>query len=204
MKTKILTLFVIIVSIFLFSGCQKEKTITSKESQAPVSQVLEEKNQPAETVESGNKNKADYSGWETYSNEKYKYQIKYPKGWFFMKDYCCPPPPASVNLNNISDKKAEYAARQTEPGAQGINIDCLYEGKIDDIGEVQLQKKEGKSFEMKKINNFDAIIFNQDRGPGQPMPVFTYYIVDGKQGCRVIYDGGCESCQDMVNSFIFQ
>lgn len=201
---KFLISIAIIVSVFVFSGCQKEKAAVPKESQPPVPQVLENKDRLVEEVKNGDENKADYSGWETYNNEKYKYQIKYPKSWFFMKDYCCPPPPASVNLNNISDKKAEYAARQTEPGVQGINIDCLYEGKIDDIGEVQLQKKEGKSFETKKINGFDAIVFNEDRGPRQPMPVFTYYIVDGKQGCRITYDGGCTSCQDITNSFNFQ
>jgi len=200
MKKKIFPLIIIAVSVLIFSGCQKSKISVQNDNQIQPSPVKENKAETADEVNNGEEN-TDYSGWQTYTNEKYKYQVKYPSGWFFMKDYCCPPPPASINLNNISDKKAEFAAKQINPGTQWIDIDCLYEGKIDDIGEVTLQKQEGKQFETKKINGLDAIVFSQDRGPGQPVAVFTWYIVDGKQGCRLGHESGCTFCQNIVNSF---
>ncbi|HPN96886.1 MAG TPA: hypothetical protein PLK35_03920 [Candidatus Moranbacteria bacterium] len=204
MKTKILFSVAVVMAVFVFSGCQKEELNTNKDNQTKHPEMTESEAEIKN--ETGDKNEAnlDYSVWQAYNNEKYAYQIRYPSDWFFLKDNCCPPPPASVNFNNISDKKEIFVQKQTDPKTQSISIDCLYEGKIDDIGEVALQKQEGKTFENKKVNNFDAIVFNKDRGPGQPMAVFTWYIVDGQQGCRLTYDSNCTVCRSIISSFNFK
>lgn len=203
MKSKIIIPILFAGAVLIIAGCQKK----GGEGESSVQNDIQNKEEigTEATIEEQNTEgtQADLSDWKTYDNEKYSYQIKYPKNWFFVSDYCCPPPPAAVNLNNYSSKKLEYANHQMDAGVQGINIDCLYEGKIDDIGEVQLLRSEGKTSKMMKVNGFDAIRFEHDRGPGSPVGVITYYVVDGRQGCRLGFESTCASCEDIVSTFKF-
>ncbi len=204
MKRKIIIPILAAGAVLIFAGCQKK----SGGGESGVQNGIQNKEEIGTeiTAETQNLEKArvDLSGWKTYDNGEYGYHIKYPKDWFFVSDYCCPPPPAAVNINNYSSKKLEHASHQLDAGVQGMEIVCLYEGKIDDIGEVQYFRNEGRASELKKVNGFDAIRFEQDRGPGSPVGVFTYYIVDGQQGCRLTFESSCTSCEDIVSTFKFQ
>ncbi len=87
--------------------------------------------------------KTTVGNWQIYKNEKYGYSLRYPTEWYFLEDACCLPPPVYVVLNNYSTKQNEYASNQMKEDVYGVDITCLYEGRLDEIGEVQLLKKEG-------------------------------------------------------------
>lgn len=204
MKNKIIIPIVLLAGLVLFAaGCQKKSGETGSSGQN-VQNKEEIKIETEIEAQNAEKARVDLSDWKTYNNEKYNYQIKYPKDWFFTSDYCCPPPPVAVNLNSYSSKKLEYANHQMNAGVQGMEIVCLYEGKIDDIGEVQYFRNEGVKSELKTINGFNAIRFEQDRGPGSPIGVMSYYIVNGQQGCRLGFESTCISCEDIVSTFKFK
>ncbi len=195
----------------VFSGCFQEEKTPKKNSQldqaarpAPAeSAEINKPNNSANQNESA-ENSAGNEEWVFYTNEKYGYQFKYPSDWYFLKDGCCPPPPAAINFNNYSDTQEEYATHQFEKDVYGINVYCNYEGSVDDIGEVQLQKKEGAKNETKKINGFDAIIFSKDQTPGDSsVRVKNAYIVNGQQGCRITFDTNCAECPKILESFKF-
>lgn len=200
MKNKIIIPILIAGAVLIIAGCQKK----GGKDGLIVPNKEEIKTETEIGTQNAEKARVDLSDWKTYDNEKYSYQIKYPKDWFFTGDYCCPPPPAAVNLNSYSSKKLEYANHQMDAGVQGMEIVCLYEGKLSDIGEVQLLKSEGKNSKMTKVNDLDAIRFEQNRGPGSPVSVITYYIVDGQQGCRLGFESTCTSCEDIVSTFKFK
>lgn len=205
MKTTIT--FLILFLCLTLSGCFKKpeninQTTASDLEPTEAKESLE--NNPPEQETDIDVSEFNPPDWIPYTNQKFKYQIEYPASWYFLKDACCPPPPALVVFNNYSDTKAEFSAKQFEPDVYGLNILCIYEGKLDDIEEVQSQKSEGIENETKKINNFDTIIFTKDQTLGDStIQVKTYYIVDDNQGCRITYDTSCPKCQRIAESFKF-
>jgi len=198
MKKKIVISLVLIFSVFAFSGCGKkeEKTLDLEKAKEDIQVSQSQKemiNADSEVAE-----------WKEYENKEYGYSVKYTIEWFFMKDACCPPPPAFVSLNNISEKKVEFTSRQLEKGAWNFDILCLYEGKINEIGEVKSQKEEGVSNSELSINGFDAIRFTENVYPGDNSEnVLSYYIVDGKKGCRIVYSDKCAVCDKIISTFKF-
>jgi len=44
-------------------------------------------------------------GWQTHDNDKYGYQVKYPKDWYFHPNACCPPPPTAITISNVPEDK---------------------------------------------------------------------------------------------------
>lgn len=188
--------------VFVLSGCNKTPdSQTQNQNQTGISGKPEvaqvSKNQTAEKDEAGL-----FKDWQTYKNAKYSYEIKYPKSWYFLEDGCCPPPPGYVTLNNYSGKKAKYAANQIKPEVFGFDITCMYEGKIDDIGEVQLMLKEGEESQRLKVNGMDAIRFIKNRIPGdETEKIYSYYIIKGAEGCRIIFTNQCDICADILSTF---
>ena len=148
--------------------------------------------------------KDEIADWKTYSNEEYNYEVKYPKDWYFLKDACCPPPPTGITLNNYSDKKSEFSQHQFEKGVLNFDILCLYEGKLDEIGEVKLLKEEKVEYEYLTINGAEAIKFVKNRVPNQSEEkAISYYIVNGNSGCRIIFSSKCAICNQMLSTFRF-
>jgi hypothetical protein len=199
MKSKIIISILFVGAALVISGCQKQ----GSEIDLSAPQEEKEKTEIEIQTQGAKEPETDLSGWKTYNNEARGYRLKYPDDWFFVDDYCCPPPPAAVNFNNYSSKKLEYATHQMEEGVQGIEIFCGYEGVIDDIGEVQYFRDEGLEGGLKKVNGFDAIRFKQSRGPGSSVSVVSYYIVDGQQGCRFVFEDTCALCENIVSTFSF-
>lgn len=199
MKIKIIVLSSL--AIFILAGCQNKNNSTVSNTQDNKGDVgkIETENK----AQNNEKNQFDFSKWKIYKNEKYDYEIKYPKEWFFVNDYCCPPPPSAISFNNYSSKKMEYASHQFDPGVQGIEIVCNYEGKINEIGEVQYFRNEKIKEEEKKINNFNAVRFEQESNSGSSITTISYYIVDGRQGCRLNFENTCMVCEGIVSTFAF-
>lgn len=198
MKKKIIILLVLIFSVFAFSGCGK------KEEKALDLEKVKENIQVDQSQKEMINADSEIAGWKEYKNEEYGYSVRYPAEWFFMKDACCPPPPAFVSLNNISEKKIDFTSRQLEKGAWNFDILCLYEGDVNSIGEVKSQKEKGVSNTEVSINGFDAVKFTENIYPGNDKEnVLSYYIVDGKKGCRVVYSDKCTVCDRIVSTFKF-
>lgn len=200
-KARKLILAVLAIGIAItLSGCKKETGTQSTTVQDTNKEAIV--SQEKSSVKLEETKDLSLAGWKTYTNPKYNYEVKYPSDWFYMEDACCPPPPGGVNLNNFSAKKDGYAANQTKSEVYGIDFLCLYEGRIDDIGEVQLQRSEGIENELTKINGLDAIKFTKNVVPGDPSKkVLTYYIVDGMQGCRSTFTDDCDECSEIISSF---
>lgn len=201
----LITATTVFVALFLLAGCQKDSEIkTSVPANIPSKEIAKiNENQPVQNNQVAPSETVP-GDWQTYKNEKYGYQVKYPDGWYFMEDACCPPPPAFVSLNNFSSKRSEYSANQMESDVYGVSILCLYEGSIDEIGEVQSYQEEGLTGENTTINSSPAIKFERNVVPGDDSEnVITYYIVDGQQGCRVTYTDKCPVCDKIVQTFVF-
>ncbi|MCX6765755.1 MAG: hypothetical protein NT136_02240 [Candidatus Moranbacteria bacterium] len=202
-KFKFLPMFILLVGfVFILAGCKNAKnTQTQNQNGAKISgQPAADQVSDNQAVEEG---QADlYTDWQTYKNESYNYEIKYPKNWYFLKDGCCPPPPANVTLNNYSSKKLEYAQNQMKPGVYGFDVTCLYEGNLDSIGEVKFMLQEGKSNEKLTVNGMEAIKFSEDQTPGDSsVKIFTYYITKGNEGCRIIFTNQCDVCDEILATF---
>lgn len=196
-KNLFLILLVILVAVAL-AGCKKKTDTQTTTTLETTEETISENDSSNQSFGLQPKE------WQVHTNEKYGYKVKYPLDWFYMEDACCPPPPAFVNFNNISSKKLEYSRRQTEEGVKGIDFLCMYEGKIDDIGEVKAYKEEGVAGELTKINGFDAIKFTRNVVPGNDSKnVLSYYIVDGTQGCRSTFTDDCDECTKIISSFKF-
>lgn len=200
MKQK-MALIVLVILLGLTVGCKKKSGEDQSRMTTPESPAIQESggaNFPVSPPE-------DIGSWQAYQNGEHGYSVKYPSSWFFLEDACCPPPPGYVVLNNYSTKQVEYASHQMEEGVQGVHFSCLYEGKIDDIGEVQHLKKEGESSRELKINGFDAIRFERDMVPGDSsVKSVSYYVVDGEKGCRLGLNTPCDTCEQIVSTFVFE
>lgn len=195
---KYLAITILTAAFFFFAGCgsKKEKPVNLPNPKENIQVEYTQKE-----LISADPETAD---WKTYKNEEHKYSVKYPKEWFFMKDACCPPPPAFVSLNNISENKKEFAKRQMEKSAWNFDISCLYEGNIDEIGEVKSERGEGESGTELKINGFEAVRFTKPIYPGsKDENVITHYIVNGEEGCRIIYSDKCAVCGKILSTFEF-
>ena len=148
--------------------------------------------------------KSETADWKTYRNEEYKYEVKYPENWYFLKDACCPPPPTGITFNDYSDEKSELSKHQLEEGVFTFDILCVYEGKLDEIGEVKLLKEEGVEYEYLTVNGAEAIKFVKTRIPNQPEEkVISYYVVKGNSGCRIVFSSKCIICNQMLSTFRF-
>jgi len=196
--------------LFLLTGCNKEVKESGdnmnragdvpRASDAP--QVNYKKPTPVKDVQKIAHNPQDTAGWKEYKNDKFGYTVNYPKEWYYTKDMCCPPPPASVSFNNYSEKMLEYAKRQFEKGMYNFDILCLYEGNIDDIGEVKLYREERVESEKFEVNGSKAIKFTKDGVPGDSSEqVFSYYVSNGASSCRITYTSRCSSCDKILSSF---
>ena len=204
-------LLVGLVALFLLTGCNKEFKESSdnmnKASDAPkaggVPQVDYKKPTPIKVdTQKIVHNPKDTAGWKEYKNDKFGYAVNYPKEWYYTKDTCCPPPPANVSFNNYSEKMLEYAKRQFEKGMYNFDILCLYEGNIDDIGEVKLYREERVESEKFEINNSKAIKFTKDGVPGDSSEqIFSHYVSNGASSCRITYTSRCPSCEKILSSF---
>ncbi len=199
MKNKLFLVTILVCSLFLFVGCQNgdqnQVSVSENSSSEENQQIQNDQAKPSEEIS---------NDWQIYKNEKYGYQIKYPNDWYFMEDACCPPPPASVNLNNFSSKRSEYSANQTKNEIYGIDILCLYEGSLDEIGEIQNLKDRGAKAENTTVNSHSAIKFAKNVVPGDNSEkAITYYIVDGQQGCRITYTDKCPVCEKITQTFQF-
>ncbi len=133
------------------------------------------------------------TSWKTYSNPTYGYSVMYPSGWFYTPDACCPPPPTYVMFNNVSSTFFEYTAKQLEPASCNFQVLCLYEGALDDIGELQARVADGETYAEVSINGYPAAQVSDG----------TYYVVDGTNGCRINSMGSCNEISTMLNSFSF-
>lgn len=193
---KVLLLATIILFAIALTGCQNRQQ-TNKENQ------IQKPDQP-ELQNQVNNPPEELKAWKTFENEEMGYEIKYPPGWFVVKDACCPPYPTLAFLNNYSATSAEHAAHQMDQGVYSMEISCLYEGKIEDIGELQGRDKDEKK-QLLKVNNLNAVKFSSDQIPGDSsQQIITYYIVNGEKGCRLTFSSDCPSCDNIIQSFQFK
>ena len=119
--------------------------------------------------------------------------------------YCPPPPPTTMNFNNYSELKLGHASHQFEKDVYSLDILCLYEEVINEIGKVQPYKADSRKGENLKINGFNTIKFAGNIIPNDSSKQnLTHYIVNRTKGYRITHSGKCPSCKNVAQNFQFK
>lgn len=77
--------------------------------------------------------------WQEYNNDRYGYKVKYPAGWYFIKEGYSPPPPATVKLSSISNP---YPSAAVELLSMEISVDAALGRTLDNYEEITSLKSQ--------------------------------------------------------------
>jgi len=203
-KIVLLTFAVLFLSALAGCGMQKNKISEPPISAVPSENKME-KQKPNSSEIDGQFEDTSMENWQSYDNTAHGYSLQYPPNWFYLEDACCPPPPAFVNFNNVSTKMSELGEAQATQGAtDSIDILCIYEADLDQIGEVRSFKDEGAENEPVQINGFPGIKITTPAGPDSDLKVLTYYLSNpGTSSCRITFRDSCQECSKILQSFTF-
>lgn len=134
------------------------------------------------------------TGWQTYTSDKYGYEIKYPKDWYFLESN----PEEMIGLNNCSSKPADL---RIDCDQIYISVGTGTWNSVDDVEEVKILKEqapisEGLSYEYTTLSDLKAVKFNKSGAP-------SYYVVKGNYSYKIDVTPNCTDCGQIVTSFKF-